>query len=95
MSKRSRIATIVIILALAIYAVVSLYVIWGLTVPLSRQQEEDRQRIAELHQQIAELEHRLENTDDPDVIRWIAEQLLGLVKPDEMIITGGINHGGD
>lgn len=88
-SKRSKIFTIIIIAVLTIVFGVQLYVIWGLTVPLRRQQEEDRQRAQELEQKIAELEYRLNNTEDPDVIRRIAEELLGLVSPDEIIITSG------
>ena len=88
MSKRSRILTMVIITALTVYAVVSLYVIWERTVPLNRGQQEDRQRVAEIEQRIADLEYMLRNTDDPDVMRRIAEELLGLVSPDEIVITG-------
>lgn len=88
MSSRSKLFTIIIIGALAVYAVVSLFVIWELTVPLNRQRQEDMRRVAELQQQIADLEFMLENTDDPDVIRRIAEELLGLVSPDEIVITG-------
>jgi cell division protein FtsB len=87
-SSRSRIITIIIIGALTAYAVVSLYVIWGLTSPLNRTQQEDRRQAAELQQKIADLEYMLENTDDPNVIRRIAEELLGLVSPDEIVITG-------
>jgi len=66
---------------------VQLYIIWGLTIPLNRGQEEDKQRIAELQQKIADLQYMLDNTDDPDVIKRIAEELLGLVSPDEIIIS--------
>ena len=93
MSKRSRIITIIIISALSVYAIVSLYVIWELTIPLNRVQQDNRQEIAELEQRIADLEFMLENTDDPDVIRRIAEELLGLVSPDEIVITSGGNGG--
>ena len=92
-SKRSRIITIIIISALSIYAIVSLYVIWELTIPLYRAQQEKKQEIAEMEQRIADLEFMLENTDDPDVIRRIAEELLGLVSPDEIVITSGGNDG--
>ena len=92
MSKRSRIITIIIISALTVYAVVSLYVIWELTVPLNKVQQEDRERIAEIQQRIADLEYMLANTDDPEVIRRIAEELLGLVSPDEIVITGSTNY---
>jgi len=56
-------------------------------------QQDNRQEIAELEQRIADLEFMLENTDDPDVIRRIAEELLGLVSPDEIVITSGGNGG--
>ena len=92
-SKRSRIITIIIISALSVYAIVSLYVIWELTLPLSRVEQENRQEIADLEQRIADLEFMLENTDDPDVIRRIAEELLGLVSPDEIVITSGGDGG--
>ena len=92
-SKRSRIITIIIISALSVYAIVSLYVIWELIIPLNREEQENRQEIAELEQRIADLEFMLENTDDPDVIRRIAEELLGLVSPDEIVITSGGNSG--
>jgi len=90
-SKRSRIITIIIISALSVYAIVSLYVIWELTIPLYRAQQEKKHEIAEMEQRIADLEFMLENTDDPDVIRRIAEELLGLVSPDEIVITSGGN----
>ena len=93
MSSRSKIITAIIISALAIYAIVSLYIIWDLTVPLSREQQEDKRAVAELQQKIADLEYMLENTDDPDVIRRIAEELLGLVSPDEIVITGNQSDG--
>jgi len=88
-SSRSKIITIIIIAALTIYAIASLYYIWELTVPINKAQQEDRQEVAELQQRIADLEYMLENTDDPDVIRRIAEELLGLVSPDEIVITSG------
>lgn len=91
-SKRSRVFTIIIVLVLTIIFGVQLYIIWGLTIPLREQQEADRVRAAELEQRIAELEYMLANTDDPDVIRRIAEDLLGLVSPNELIISG--NTGG-
>ena len=89
MTKRSRLFTIIIVLVLTIMFGVQLYIIWGLTIPLNRGQQEDRQRVAELQQKIADLQYMLENTDDPDVIKRIAEELLGLVSPDEIIISSG------
>ncbi|MCL2628644.1 MAG: septum formation initiator family protein [Oscillospiraceae bacterium] len=94
MTKRSRIFTIIIVLVLTIMFGVQLYIIWGLTIPLSKGQQEDRLRAAELQQRIADLEYMLDNTDDPDVIRRIAEELLGLVSPDEIIISSGTDGRG-
>ena len=95
MTKRSRIFTIIIVLVLTIMFGVQLYIIWGLTIPLNRGQQEDRQRVAELQQKIADLQYMLENTDDPDVIKRIAEELLGLVSPDEIIISSGSDSRGN
>jgi len=49
--------------------------------------QEARQEAAELQQKIADLEYMLAHIDDPDVMRRIAEELLGLVSPDELLIT--------
>jgi len=79
---RTKAITIIIIIALATYAIVSIFVIWRLTIPISEPQPEIRREITELYQRIADLEYMLENTDDPEVIRQIAEELLGLIPPD-------------
>jgi len=79
----------IIIFALSAYAIVSLYVLWDLTIPIEREKIKNQQAIAELHQKIADLEIMLENTDDPVVVRRIAEELLGLVSPDEIVISDG------
>ena len=91
MTKRRGIITIIIVLVLTIMFGVQLYIIWGLTIPLARGQQEDRQRAAELQQKIADLEYMLNNTDDPDVIKRIAEEILGLVSPDEIIISSSVD----
>jgi len=51
--------------------------------------DEARREAAELQQKIADLEYMLAHIDDPDVMRRIAEELLGLVSPDELLITEG------
>jgi len=88
-SSRSRIITIVIVLALTIYAVISLYNFWVQHLEVLESLEEARREAAELQQRIADLEYMLENINDPDVMRRIAEEILGLVSPDEMLITDG------
>lgn len=40
-----------------------------------------------LEQKISEYEYMLDNTDNPDIMRKIAEELLGLESPDEITIT--------
>jgi len=89
MSSRSRIITIIIILALTIYAGISLYDFWREHVRVLDSLEEARKEASELQQKIADLENMLANLDNPDVKRRIAEEYLGLVSPDELIITDG------
>ena len=86
MSKRSKIITIIIILAFTVYAGVSLYNLWGLQYEVTRTRDEAEKEVAELQQKIAELEYRLENLEDPDVMRRIAED-MGWVSPDALVIT--------
>lgn len=88
MSKRSKIVTIIIILALTVYAGVSLYTFWGYHTEVLESLNESRREAAELQQKIADLEFMLANIDDPNVRRRIAEEFLGLVS-DELIITDG------
>ena len=89
MSSRSRIITIIIILALTIYAGVFLYSSWRHNEEVRKSLQEDYERAAELQQKIADLAHMLANIDDPDVMRRIAEEVLGLVSPDELVISDG------
>jgi len=72
-----------------VYAGISLYNFWGHHVEVLESLHEARQEAAELQQKIADLEYMLENIDDPDVMRRIAEEILGLVSPDELVITDG------
>jgi len=88
-SSRSRIITIIIVLALTIYAGISLYNFCVQHLEVLESLEEARQEAAELQQKIADLEYMLENINDPDVMRRIAEEILGLVSPDELLITDG------
>jgi len=85
-SSRSRIITIIIVLALTVYAGISLYNFWVQHLEVLESLDETRREVAELQQKIADLEYMLENIDDPDVMRRIAEEMLGLVSPDELLI---------
>jgi len=64
-----------------------LYNFWGHHVQVLESLEEARHNAAELQQRIADLEYMLANIDDPDVMRRIAEEVLGLVSPDELLLT--------
>ncbi|MCL2078608.1 MAG: hypothetical protein FWH17_02055 [Oscillospiraceae bacterium] len=103
MFKRPSVFTVIIFIALAVMNIVLLIFIYqqrkdqteNIQVPGGQISiAEAQQRIAEFEQRIAELEYMLDNTDDPDVVRRIAEELLGLVSPDQIIISSGA-HSGD
>ena len=89
MSTRARIITIIIIFALTVYAGMILYNFWGHYNDVQEELFEARREVVEMQQKIDDLEYRLAHIDDPDVIRRIAEEMLGLVSPDEIIITEG------
>jgi len=78
-----------------VYAGISLYNFWGHHVEVLESLHEARKEAAELQQKIADLEYMLEYIDDPDVMRRIAEEILGLVSPDELLITEGGTSGRD
>ena len=85
------ILTALVILALMVYACVSL-------VGLGRKQAAARQREAELQQELERLqgenealEYAIENADDPEVIAGVARDQLGLVAPDEKLFRDGGN----
>jgi len=86
MSLRSKIITIIIVLALTIYGGINLYSFYTQHVEVYESLQAARQEAAELQEKIAYLEFMLENIDDPDVIRRIAEEVLGLVSPDDAIM---------
>jgi len=75
--------------ALTVYAGISLYSFWGEHVRVLESLEEARREAAELQYKIAVLENMLANIDDPEIMRQIAEEMLGLVSPEELIITDG------
>ena len=89
MTLRSKIITLIIIVALTVYAGVSLYTFWRHHIEVEAALYEVRRQAADMQQKIFDLEIMLENIDDPDVIRRIAEELLGLVSPDELIVSDG------
>jgi len=91
-SSRSKIITLIIILALTIYAGISLYNFWEHHVEVLKSLDEMRDEVSEMQQKIDDLEFMLDNIDDPDVMRRIAEEILGLVFPDELVISDGMRQ---
>jgi len=72
-----------------VYAGISLYNFWGEHVRILESLEEARREAAELQYKIAVLENMLANIDDPNIMRQIAEEMLGLVSPDELLLIDG------
>jgi len=85
---RSKIITLIIIFAFTLYAGINLYTFWRRDAEIAASLIVMREETAELQQRIADLEFMLENINDPDVMRRIAEE-FGLVSPDELIIVDG------
>ena len=86
MSARSRIITIIIVLALSIYGGISLYNFYVQHVEIYESLQSTRQEVAELQTQIASLEFMIDHIDDPDVIIRIAEEVFGLVLLEDVPI---------
>ena len=74
-----------IILALVIYASVSLVALRARIEEARAELSDVRRQVAEQELSNAELEFETENYDDPDVIAGIARSNLGLVLPGEII----------
>jgi len=72
---------------LTVYAGISLYSFWGYHVDVLEELENARREVIEMQTRIADLEFKLAHIDDPDVMRRIAEEELGLVSPDEFVIS--------
>lgn len=83
--KRAGIVTKIVILALVIYAGIS---ILSITARISQAEDTRAElsgQVAELTLSNAELKYELEHSEDPETIEDIARNKLGLVKPGEKI----------
>lgn len=83
--KKAGIITKIVIAALLIYAVVSLVTVRSKTAALNAQTQQLQQQITDMTQSNAELEYKIEHSEDADTIEEIARDKLGLVKPGEKI----------
>lgn len=83
--KKAGIITKILIAALLVYAVVSLVTVRSKTAALNAQTQQLQQQITDMTQSNAELEYKIEHSEDADTIEEIARDKLGLVKPGEKI----------
>lgn len=83
--KKAGIITKIVIAALLIYAVASLVTVRSKTAALNAQKEQLQQQITDMTQSNAELEYKIEHSEDVDTVEEIARDKLGLVKPGEKI----------
>ena len=84
---RSKLVTKIIVFALIVYAGISLITLWGRTDAIRAEEYALRRAVAEMEITNSQLQHSIENHDDPAVIEEIARQDLGLVRDDEIIIS--------
>ena len=83
--KKAGIITKIVIAALLVYAVVSLVTVRSKTAALNAQTQQLQQQVTDMTQSNAELEYKIEHSEDADIIEEIARDKLGLVKPGEKI----------
>lgn len=83
--KKAGIITKLVIAALLVYAVVSLASVRSKTAALDAQAAQLQQQVTDMTQSNAELEYKIEHSEDPDTLEEIAREKLGLVKPGEKI----------
>jgi len=83
--KKAGICTRIIILALILYAAISLVTLNQDIVAEKTQKVALEEKVALLQRENAELEYEIEHSGDADTIENIARSKLGLVKPGEKI----------
>lgn len=83
--KRASIITKIVIMALIVYAGISLLSLKSQISQARLQSEALQEQVAQTAQENAELEYDIEHSEDPETIEDIARNKLGLVKPGEKI----------
>ncbi len=83
--KKTGFLTRIVILALLVYACISLVTVWGQVNQAREERDALQAQIEETRQENAELEYQIEHAGDPATIEDIARSKLGLVKPGEKI----------
>jgi cell division protein FtsL len=83
--KKTGVVTKIIIVALIVYAVVSLISVRGKTAEAEQQKTELQQKVTQMAEANAELQYGIDHSTDDQTIEDIAREKLGLVKPGEVI----------
>lgn len=83
--KKASIFTKLLILALVLYAIVSIITINKRVGEAEMEREELTRQVEEMTQANAELEYQLEHSEDEETIEEIARSKLGLVLPGEKV----------
>lgn len=83
--KRAGIIIKIVILALVVYAGVSLITLKAQTAEAQEKRNELQQRVDETMQDNSELQYDIDHSTDPEIIEDVARNDIGLVKPGEKI----------
>lgn len=83
--RRADMLTLLVILALLIYAGVRLVLMQQRLDDAEKTAGELQAEVEELEKSNAALEYAVENADDPEVLEGVARDKLGLVKPDDRV----------
>lgn len=87
--KRTSILTKIVIVVLLVYAVVSLMAINDRRAEAEAELDELRRQEAAIAAENDGMQHAIDNKDDPDVIREIARDELGMMDPDDESYSSG------
>ena len=83
--KKASAITKIVILALIIYAVVSLVTVRSKTAAALQEKTQLQQKVTQMAEANAELQYGIDHSTDDQTIEDIAREKLGLVKPGEII----------
>lgn len=83
--RKANALTLLVIVALLLYAGISLFRMQQKLTEAERTQAELETQVSDLEKSNAALEYAVENADDPDVIAGVARDKLGLVMPDDKL----------
>lgn len=83
--KKASIFTTLVIAVLMVYALISLFVVHRQTRQLQDRAATLQQQVSEMTQANAELQYKIDHSEDDDMIESVAREKLGLVKPGEKI----------